>query len=202
MIGATAINQVILMGRLTRTPELRTTQGGISNCSFTVAVTRNFQNQNGERESDFITCVAWRQTAEFICRNFSKGQLILVEGDLRTRSYDDRNHPDVKHYVTEVFVNNVGFGETKASADLARGGQGGGYQGGYQQGGYNQGGYQQGGYNQGNNYNQNGYGNQGGGQPNNFGGNQGYSAPPPQNDPTVGDLNDFEEVISESDLPF
>lgn len=122
MIGATAINHVILMGRLTKIPEIRTTQNGFSNTNFTIAISRAFENQNGERETDFINCVAWRQTAEFICRNFNKGQLIIVEGDLRTRSYDDKNYPDIKHYVTEVFVNTVGFGETKASAEAAKSG--------------------------------------------------------------------------------
>ena len=170
------------MGRLTATPELRQTSGGIPTTQFTVAITRTYQNQNGERQSDFITCVAWRQTAEFICRNFTKGRLILVEGDLRTRSYDDRNHPDVKHYVTEVFVNNVGFGETKSSS------QGGGYQ----QGNYQQGGYQQGGYAPQQSAPQ-------------YGGQGGYQQPyQPQTAPpaSVNDLSDFEEVISESDLPF
>ena len=137
MIGATAINSVMLMGRLTADPEQRQTASGLLTVQFTVAVTRAFKNQNGEYEADFIRCVAWRQTAEFICRNFRKGRLILIEGTLRTGSYDDRTHPDVKHYTTDVYVENVGFGETKSSA----GSQGGGYQqqgGGYQQqsGGY------------------------------------------------------------------
>ncbi len=187
MIGACSINQVILMGRLTSDPELRQTPNGVSTCSFTVAITRSFANQNGERQSDFISCTAWRQTAEFICRNFSKGRLILVEGNLRTRSYDDRNHPDVKHYVTEVFVDNAGFGETKSSA--GQGGQGYGSQGGYSQNYGNQS-YNQG-YGQNQNYNQN---NQNSFQQN------GYQQP--QAPVSVGDLSDFEEVISDSDLPF
>ena len=115
MIGATAINHVILMGRLTATPELKQTTGGISVCRFTVAVTRAFK-ENDEYKSDFISCIAWRQTAEFISRNFTKGRLILLDGSLRTGSYDDRNHPDVKHYTTDIYVDNVGFGETKAHA--------------------------------------------------------------------------------------
>ncbi len=186
MIGACSINQVTLMGRLTADPELRQTQSGVATCSFTVAVTRSFADKSGERQSDFISCVAWRQQAEFICRNFSKGRLILIDGDLRTRSYDDRNHPDVKHYVTEVFVNNVGFGETKSSA----GGSGGSnYQGGYNQG------YQNNGYNQGGYQNQ-GFSNRG------FDQNQAPSGYPGQSGSSVGDLNDFQEAISESDLPF
>lgn len=116
MIGATAINKVILMGRLTAAPELRQTSGGISYCDFNIAVTRAYQSNNGEKETDFIRCKAWRQTAEFICRNFSKGKLILAEGSLRTGSYDDSKHPDVKHYTTDVYVDNVGFGETKSNS--------------------------------------------------------------------------------------
>ncbi|MBQ5316939.1 MAG: single-stranded DNA-binding protein [Oscillospiraceae bacterium] len=184
MIGACSINQVTLMGRLTSDPELRQTPAGVSTCSFTVAITRSFANQNGERQSDFISCTAWRQTAEFICRNFSKGRLILIEGSLRSRSYDDRNHPDVKHYVTEVFVDNVGFGETKSSA-----GQGGGYSG----QSYNQG------YSQSQGYGQNsdqGY------QSRNQNSFQQNAYQQPQPPVSVGDLSDFEEVISDSDLPF
>ena len=92
------LNKVILMGRLTADPELRQTQSGVNSCRFTVAVDRNFVPQGGERQADFITCIAWRQTAEFVSRYFSKGRMICVEGNLRTGSYDDRNHPDVKHY--------------------------------------------------------------------------------------------------------
>ncbi len=176
MLGACSINKVILMGRLTADPELRQTPSGVSTCQFTVAVTRGFANQNGERQSDFITVVAWRQTAEFVCRYFTKGRLILVEGELRTRTYDDKRYPDVRHYVTEVFADNVSFGETKGS--------GGG--GSYQQGGYNQ------------------------SQNSSFGNQGGYSQPAPQQPAyqqpapavSVGDLSDFEEVISDSDLPF
>lgn len=183
MLGSCSINKVILMGRLTSDPELRQTPTGVSTCQFTVAVTRSYANQNGERQSDFINVVAWRQTAEFVCRYFSKGRLILVEGDLRTRTYDDKRYPDVRHYVTEVYADSVSFGETKSSAG-----------GGYQQGGY------------------------GGGQPqnNSYGSQGGYSAPqnnysasapqpvPPQAAPSVsvGSIDDFEEIINDSDLPF
>ncbi len=176
MLGACSVNNVILMGRLTSDPELRQTPSGVSTCQFTVAVTRGYANQHGERQTDFITVVAWRQTAEFVCRYFNKGKLILVEGELRTRTYDDKRYPDVRHYVTEVYADNVSFGETKGSAG-----------GGYQQGGY-------------------------GGQPqnNNYGSQGGYSQPaqsqPAYQQPapavSVGDLSDFEEVISDSDLPF
>ncbi|MGN0599487.1 MAG: single-stranded DNA-binding protein [Oscillospiraceae bacterium] len=107
------LNKVILMGRLTADPELRQTPNGVSTCRFTVAVERNFAQQGQERQTDFITVVAWRQTAEFISRYFPKGRMICVEGNLRTSSYDDRNHPDVKHYVTEVYADQVYFAGDK-----------------------------------------------------------------------------------------
>ena len=175
MLGACSINKVILMGRLTADPELRQTPSGVSTCQFTVAVTRSYQGANGERQSDFINVVAWRQTAEFVCRYFTKGRLILVEGDLRTRTYDDKRYPEIRHYVTEVFADSVSFGETRSSA---------GGQGGYQQGGYN------------NNYNQqNNYSNAQNQQP-------AYQQSAPAPSVAVGDLSDFEEVISDNDLPF
>ena len=96
------LNKVILMGRLTADPELRQTPSGVSTCQITVACDRNFVSQGQERQADFITVVAWRQTAEFISRYFSKGKMIIVEGSLRTRTYDDKRYPDVRHYVTEV----------------------------------------------------------------------------------------------------
>jgi single-strand DNA-binding protein len=85
------MNKVILMGRLTADPELRQTQSGISSCRFTVAINRSFVDKNsGQRQADFITCVAWRQTAEFVSRYFRKGSMICVEGSLRTGSYQDK----------------------------------------------------------------------------------------------------------------
>lgn len=104
------MNKVILVGRLTADPELRQTQSGISSCRFTVAVDRRFADKNtGERQADFITCSAWRQTAEFVSRYFTKGKLIAVEGSLRNNNYQDRNHPDVQHYSMDVAVENVEF---------------------------------------------------------------------------------------------
>ncbi len=103
------MNKSIIMGRLTAQPELRQTQSGIASCRFTVAVNRRFKNANGEYDADFITCVAWRQTAEFVSRYFSKGTMICVEGSLRTGSYQDRNHSDVTHYTTDLYVDNVEF---------------------------------------------------------------------------------------------
>lgn len=104
------MNKVILMGRLTADPELRQTQSGVSCCRFTVAVDRPFADKaTGKREADFISCTAWKQTAEFVSRYFSKGKMIMLSGSLRTGSYTDRNHSDVTHYTTEVFVDNVEF---------------------------------------------------------------------------------------------
>ena len=103
------MNKSIIMGRLTADPELRQTQSGIATCRFTVAVNRRFKNANGEYDADFISCVAWRQTAEFVSRYFSKGSMICVEGSLRTGSYQDRNHSDVTHYTTDLYVDNVEF---------------------------------------------------------------------------------------------
>ncbi|MGN0586495.1 MAG: single-stranded DNA-binding protein [Oscillospiraceae bacterium] len=108
------LNKVILMGRLTADPELRQTPSGVSTCQITVAVDRNYTPQGGERQADFITVVAWRQTAEFISRYFSKGRMICVEGNLRTRTYDDKRYPEVRHYVTEVYADSVYFTGEKA----------------------------------------------------------------------------------------
>lgn len=110
------MNKSIIMGRLTADPELRQTQNGISSCRFTVAVDRKFTDKNtGERQADFISCTAWRQTAEFVSKYFSKGSMICIEGSLRTGSYQDRNHQDVTHYTTDVFVDSVEFCGSKNS---------------------------------------------------------------------------------------
>ncbi len=108
------LNRVILMGRITQDLEIRQTQSGVAVLSFTVAVDRGYVKQGEERQTDFINCVAWRQQAEFINRYFSKGRLIALEGNLRTRTYDDKN--GVKHYVTEVFVDSVSFTGEKAQS--------------------------------------------------------------------------------------
>lgn len=103
------MNKVILTGRLTADPEIRQTQSGISSCRFTVAVNRRFKNEKGEYEADFISCQAWRQTAEFIAKYFHKGSMICLDGTLRTGSYTDKNYSDVTHYTTDVLVDNVEF---------------------------------------------------------------------------------------------
>lgn len=109
------LNRVILMGRITHDLELRQTPSGVCTLSFSVAVERNYTNQNGERQTDFVTCVAWRQQAEFIGKYFSKGRMIALEGSLRSRTYDDKNGS--KHYVTEVYVDAASFtGEPKKNS--------------------------------------------------------------------------------------
>lgn len=108
------MNKVILMGRLTADPELKRTQNSTSVCRFTVAVNRKFTDKTtGQREADFISCTAWAKTAEFISRYFTKGQMICLDGELRTGSYQDRNYSDVTHYTTEVYVDNVEFTGSK-----------------------------------------------------------------------------------------
>ena len=103
------VNNVTIMGRLTSDPELKQTPNGISNCSFNVAVDRNYAPQGQDRQTDFIPVVAWRQTAEFIARNFSKGKMIAIVGELQTRSYNDKRHSDVTHYVMEVKADRASF---------------------------------------------------------------------------------------------
>lgn len=108
-------NKIILMGRLTRDVELKTTTNGISVASFSIAVDRRFQGKGEEKKTDFINCVAWRQTAEFISKYFGKGRCILVEGELQTRTYDDKD--GVKRYVSEVIVSQASFtGEKKVDS--------------------------------------------------------------------------------------
>ena len=103
------MNKIILMGRLTADPELKNSSSGVSSCRFTIAVDRSHTNKNGEREADFIICVAFRKTAEFISRYFRKGKMISVEGSLRNNNYQDKVHPDVMHYTYEVFAEKAEF---------------------------------------------------------------------------------------------
>lgn len=101
------LNKVILMGRICNDLDLKTTQSGVEVTQFRLAIERNYKDANGERQADFINCVAWRGTAKFICDYFGKGRMILVEGALQARSYTDRDNRQV--YVTEVIVDNVSF---------------------------------------------------------------------------------------------
>lgn len=181
------MNKVILMGRLTADPVLRQTQSGTTSCSFRMAINRKFPNkQTGEREADFISCTAWSQTAEFVNRYFKKGSMICVEGELRTGSYQDKNHPDVTHYTTDVWVTNVEFTGSKAESGTT------------------------GGYNNNNNYPvpQNNYNSA---PQNNYNpapqNNNNYSQPqqynaPNDNSMSYGNMNDYEEILSDGNVPF
>lgn len=108
------MNKAILVGRLTRDPELRTTGSGVSVCSFTVAVNRRFKNVEGGYDADFINCVAWRQQAEFVSKYFSKGRMIGLCGSIQTRNYDKDGQ---RVYVTEVVADEVSFVESKSQGD-------------------------------------------------------------------------------------
>lgn len=111
-------NKCILMGRITKDVELKATQAGNSVVTFTVAVDRSYTDKDGTRGTDFINCVAWRQTAEFIQKHFGKGNLILLEGEIRTRNYKDKDGRTV--YVTEVVADKASFtGEKKQNAQSA-----------------------------------------------------------------------------------
>ena len=100
------LNKVILMGRLTRDPELRSTPNGVSVASFTLAVDRDFAKQGEERKTDFINIVAWRNTADFVSKYFTKGQLVAVSGKLQVRSWDDAQSGQ-KRYATDVVADEV-----------------------------------------------------------------------------------------------
>lgn len=102
-----ALNCAVIMGRLTATPELRTTQSGLAVTSFTVAVDRAYAKQGEERQADFINVVAWRQTAAFVTRYFEKGQMIAVQGSIQTRNYEDKNGN--KRTAVEIVANSVSF---------------------------------------------------------------------------------------------
>ena len=106
------LNRIIIMGRLVRDPELRTTQSGIPVTSFTLAVDRDYKNRDsGEKSTDFIDVVAWRQTAEFICKYFSKGRMAIAEGRLQIREWKDREGNNRRS--AEVVADNVYFGDSK-----------------------------------------------------------------------------------------
>ena len=105
------LNVVALMGRMVKDPELRTTQSGISVTSFTLAVDRSYVKQGEERQADFIDVVAWRGTAEFVCKYFRKGQLAAVQGSIQTRNYTDKDGNKRKAF--EIVASNVHFAEPK-----------------------------------------------------------------------------------------
>lgn len=104
------MNKVQLVGRLTKEPEIKATSTQVNFCNFTVAVDRRFKDQNGQRQADFINCVAWRQTADFIGKYFRKGSRIAICGTIQTRKFDDQN--GVTRYVTEVIAEEAEFVES------------------------------------------------------------------------------------------
>lgn len=192
------LNKVILHGRLTADPEIRSTQNGTAVARFTVAVDRSFANkETGEREADFISCQAWKNSAEFVGKYFKKGSLIIVDGNLRNNNYTDQN--GVKHYAMVVVADSVSFGGSKND----NGGQNGGAvqqqynnapqqnmaytppQQGYQQYGQPQQNYQQ--------YQQNTA--QGFVQ-------QAQTSNIPAQQASIGDLSGYEEIISDGAVPF
>lgn len=178
------LNRVILIGRLTRDPELRYTPAGVAVTQFTLAVDRPFSSNQGQREADFIPVVTWRQLAETCANYLRKGRLAAVEGRIQVRNYD--NNEGRRVYVTEVIADNVRFLESPNSANREEGGSGGGYAGGGDNGG--------------------GYGGAGGGRSNNnsnsSGGNRngGYGGGRDNQDPFQDDGRPID--ISDDDLPF
>lgn len=169
------LNSVNLIGRFTRDPELRTTPSGVSTCSFTIAVDRNFVRQGEERKADFIGCVAWRQTAELISRYFKKGNLIALEGSIQTRTWDDNEGK--RHYATDVVVDRIHFVESRSARESRNADY---------DGGYNQQPAQQGGYGQ------------------SYGGGYGQPAPQaPSYESSYGGLGEpISPIGTEDDLPF
>ena len=113
------LNHIVLQGRFTRDPELRRTQSGTAVCSFSLAVERDIKNQDGTRGVDFIDHVAWRGTAEMICKYFRKGSMAITEGRLELRDWTDNDN--IKHRVAEVRVERIRFGESKKKEDAAGG---------------------------------------------------------------------------------
>lgn len=107
------LNEIILMGRLTRDPELRRTGSGTAVTSFSLAVERDYKSGSGEKETDFIDCVAWRSTAEFVSKYFTKGRMALVRGSLQIRDWTDRDGN--KRRSAEVLAENVYFADSKRS---------------------------------------------------------------------------------------
>ena len=148
------LNHITIMGRLTRDPELRRTSSGIAVASFTLAVDRDFgSREGGERETDFIDCVAWRQTGEFVSKYFAKGRMAVVSGRLQIRNWTDKEGN--KRRTAEVVADNVYFGDSKRDDQGSNSSYGGNTYGGNSYG---------------NSYGGNSYGNSG----SNYGG---YSAP-------------------------
>lgn len=181
------LNKAILMGRLTRDPELRYTQNNTPVVSFSIAVDRSFTGRGQERQTDFIDIVAWRRTAEFVSQWFTKGMMIIVVGSIQSRRWQDKNGQN--RTSIEVVADEVQFGESKRNRE-SNSGYDNGYQGGYQ--------------------NNNGYQNNGGYQNNAYqpqGGYQTGGFNPPTNPASTYDLpsggSDFSEISDDDgEVPF
>lgn len=191
------MNKVILIGRLTANPEIKQTQSGISICRFNIAVNRPYQKDRDRQECDYISCQAWRNTADFVSRYFSKGKPIIVEGSLRNNNYTDKN--GVNHYGMDVLVESVEFTINDNSQQQTTSYQ----QQPRQNNQYNN--YQQAPQQQyPNQYPQQPYAPT---QPNYQQNSQQYQQPSqqvnaPQNQTNANNLNNFEEIISDGDIPF
>jgi single-strand DNA-binding protein len=164
------------MGRITANPEVRQNSTGSISCRFTIAVDRNTTSATGERQSDFISCTAWNKTAEWMTQYVDKGTMLIVEGRLVTSQYPDKRYPDVTHYSTDVWCDRVSYGESKAAHDLRKQQA----SGGFDTSPAPRGNYQKPAPQTALKPAQNGY----------------------QPDNSFGSLSDFEEVISDTDLPF
>jgi single-strand DNA-binding protein len=169
------LNKVILMGRITDNPEIKQTASGTFSCRFRLAIDRGTNSATGEKQSDFIGCTAWNKNAEWMSQYVDKGSMLIVEGKLVSGQYQDRKYPDVTHFTTDVWCDRVSYGESKAAHDLRK-----------QQavGGYDttpapRGNYQ---------------------KPAPAAAKPAQSGYQPDN--SFGSLSDFEEVISDTDLPF
>lgn len=110
-----SLNVIAVMGRMVADPELRQTPNGVSTTTFTIACERSFVKQGQERQADFLEIVAWRNTAEFACKYFRKGQLVAANGSLQTRTYEDKNGNKRKVY--EIVADNLHFAESKSKQD-------------------------------------------------------------------------------------
>ena len=171
------INRVVLMGRLVADPELKTTNTGISVTSFRIAVDRSYVKAGEQRQADFFDIVAWRSSAEFVCRNFSKGSLIAIDGQLQSRQYQTKDGQN--RTAIEVVADNVSFtGERRDTAGTYGGNS---YGGNNYSGGYNQ-----------------------APRANTYGGSQAAPEAPAQQPPaySAGAPDDFQAMPLDDDLPF
>ncbi|MFC6181406.1 single-stranded DNA-binding protein [Lactiplantibacillus daowaiensis] len=201
------INRTVLVGRLTRDPELRYTSGGAAVATFSLAVNRSFTNQNGEREADFINCVIWRKAAENFANFTHKGSLVGIDGRIQTRNYENQQGQRV--YVTEVVVENFSLLESRAESERYRSANG-GSSANNNAGGYgnnnNNGGYQAGqntAPQQSSAANSNPFGNGNGGNTNTGAATTGNATSGANNNQADPFANNGDQIdISDDDLPF